>query len=163
MCVFPVHRASSTQRLRPATHVNLWRRRLTCGNWQLSPVSRCWPSCWLVLRWSSGSWCIDANHTNDLYVNPLKKLRDHFIKLKTAHLIFFWKQMWQKPQSDWLRARRRNLWTMNCRLWLQGEPWPQLDHFNLLDCWVERRAWFSLWVQWRPQDLQRATLPPLYE
>lgn len=48
--------------------VNLWKRHLTCGNWQLSPVSPFWPSFWSVQRWSLESWCIDASHTNDLYV-----------------------------------------------------------------------------------------------
>lgn len=137
-----VHHASNTQRPHHATHVNLWRTHLTCGNWQLSPVSRCWLSCWLVPRWLSGSWCIDASHTNGLYVNQLKKLRGHFIKLK--HFT---------SSSSGNRCDRTKKWLVQS--WTE-EP---LDHelytltagylltrigpFNLLDCSVKRCVQFS--------------------
>lgn len=48
--------------------VNLRTSHLMCGNLQPSPASQCWLSCWLVQRWLSGSWCIDASQTKGLYV-----------------------------------------------------------------------------------------------
>lgn len=49
-----------------------------------------------------------------------------------------------EPRSDWFGARWRNLWTMNCVLWLQGISRPEMDHFNLLDRWAKISARFSM-------------------
>lgn len=56
--------------------VHIWRKHMMCGNWQPSPVSQCWLSCLSVPRWLSGSCCIDASHTNDLYVVRVPKLEE---------------------------------------------------------------------------------------
>lgn len=53
-----------TAALLPDHQVNLWRSRRTCGSWQPSPASRCWPWSSSERRSSSGSWCTDANPTS---------------------------------------------------------------------------------------------------
>lgn len=150
MFVYHVHHASNTQRPHHATHVNLSMRHRTCGSWPPSPVSQCWLLCWSGLHWLLESWCIDVNRTSGLYVNPLKRLRGHFIKRNiTPHLPL--ETDVTAPQSDWSRAGWRSLCTMNYILWQQGISlnmnW---TIFNLLHCSAKRCVQFSCSAQvWR--------------
>lgn len=137
MFVWHVRHASNTQRPHRATHVNLWRSPLMCGNWQPSPVSQCWLLCWWVLHWLSGSWYIDASPTNGHYVNRLKKLQGHFIKLK--HFTSSSSGNRCDRTKEWLvQSRMEELLDYELYTLIAGYLLTRIGPFNLLDCSVKR-------------------------